>query len=319
MSPRALLAVLCLCVLGLSPDGRAQSAPAGFDYRLQASEIASGVYVFVGLNEDFTTANGGNILNTGFIVAPDGIIVIDTGSSRRYGEQMLAAIRRISAKPVVLAVNTHHHPDHFLGNQAFPGAALAALETTRQGIRSEGEAFNENLYRLTGDWMKGTEKVVPGTAIEAGRRPVAGRDIEFLALGGHTAADLVVIDHATGTVFAGDLLFHGRAPTTPHADIPRWLAALERLERIPARYWVPGHGKVSRDLTPIRQTRAWLQWIAHTLREGAEAGLDMTDMLARAIPPQFGHLALAEHEYRRSVVHLFPAAEQAALEAADGR
>ena len=29
---------------------------------------------------------------------------------------------------------THHHPDHFLGNQAFAGTPIAALAVTRQGI-----------------------------------------------------------------------------------------------------------------------------------------------------------------------------------------
>lgn len=318
MTLRRLLTALCLAVLAAPLPAPAQQSGA-FDYRLAPQQIAPDVYVFVGLDEDFSTRNGGNIVNTGFIVARDGIIVIDTGSSRRYGEQMLAAIRRVSDKPVVLALNTHHHPDHFLGNQAFPPGALAALDPTRQGIRQDGEAFNENLYRLAGDWMKGTERIIPDATVAPGRRTVAGRDLEFMSLGGHTEADLILIDHDSGTIFAGDLLFHNRAPTTPHADLPRWLNALERLERIPAKRWVPGHGKVSTDTRPIRQTRAWLQWLQRTMREGAESGLDMNDMLARPVPTEFHDLALAQHEYRRSVIHLFPAAEQAALRGPDAK
>ncbi len=98
------------------------------------------------------------------------MIVIDTGSSRRYGEQMLAAIRRVTPLPVVLTLNTHHHPDHFLGNQAFPPATLAALPDTIAALRSEGEGFNANMYRLNGDWMRDTEVVVPGRALAAGRQ-----------------------------------------------------------------------------------------------------------------------------------------------------
>ncbi|HJV27370.1 MAG TPA: quinoprotein relay system zinc metallohydrolase 1 [Aromatoleum sp.] len=299
----------------LAAPTEARGSEAAFDYHLSPREIAPGVFVFIGRNEDFTVENGGNILNTGFIVGPEGVVVIDTGSSRRYGEQMLAAIRRVTTKPVVLALNTHHHPDHFLGNQAFPAETLAALPQTRQGIETDGEAFNENLYRMAGDWMQGTERVVPTRKLEPGRRLVAGRDLEFLALAGHTAGDLVVIDHATGTIFAGDLLFNGRTPTTPHADIPTWLAALDRLETLPAQRWVPGHGAIASDTSAIRQTRAWLQWLARTMRDGAEAGLDMTEMLAQPIAPEFRTLALVQTEYRRSVIHLFPHAEQAALSA----
>ncbi|AYH43291.1 quinoprotein relay system zinc metallohydrolase 1 [Azoarcus sp. DN11] len=317
---RVAFPVLLAGALALLPAPAPAAAEAArFDYHLAPQEIAPGVHVFTGRREDFSPANGGNIVNTGFLVGSTGVIVIDTGPSRRYGEQMLAAIRRVTPLPVVLTINTHLHPDHFLGNQAFPAATLAALPETQRGIQKDGEAFNENLYRMAGDWMEGTERVVPTQPLAAGRRTVGGRDIEIVALDGHTPADLVLIDHASGTVFAGDLLFHDRAATTPHADLAHWLSTLKRLEALPARQWVPGHGDVVRDAAAITQTRDYLEWVAATMREGAESGLDMTEMLARPIPARFRGLAEVEREYRRSVVHLFPAAEQAVLEKAHAR
>lgn len=305
--------MLAPLLLALALDPARARDPAAFDYGLVPRQIADGVYVLEGRKEDFSTANGGDIANTGFIVGIDGVIVIDTGSSRRYGEQMRAAIARVTPLPVVLTLNTHHHPDHFLGNQAFPPDTLAALPETIAGIEAEGGAFNDNLYRLVGDWMRDTEVVVPRRRLAASRQVIAGRDLELLALGGHTAADLVVIDHASGTVFAADLVFNGRAPTTPHADIPRWLDALAQLERLPARRWVPGHGAVHEDTGPLRQTRAYLDWLSRTLQGAAEGGLDMAEAMTLPVAAEFRGLALVEHEYRRSVVHLFPAAERAAL------
>lgn len=310
-----LLVALCALLLTALP-AHAEDFAGDFNYRLQPRELAPGAWVVVGLKEDFSFANGGNIVNTGFIVGREGVIVIDTGSSKRYGEQMLAAIRRVTPLPIVLTVNTHHHPDHFLGNQAFPRATLAALPETLAAIRSEGEGFNANMYRLNGDWMRDTEVVVPERAIAAGRQRIGGRDVELVALGGHTVADLVVIDHDSGTVYAADLLFNGRAPTTPHADLLRWLAALDTLEGLPARRWVPGHGEPATDLAPLRQTRDYLGWLAQAIRTGAESGQDMTELFQTPIPQRFAGLALVEAEFRRSVVHLFPAAEQAVLEAA---
>lgn len=305
--------MLAPLLLALALDPARARDPAAFDYGLVPRQIADGVYVLEGRKEDFSTANGGDVANTGFIVGIDGVIVIDTGSSRRYGEQMRAAIARVTPLPVVLTLNTHHHPDHFLGNQAFPPDTLAALPETIAGIEAEGGAFNDNLYRLVGDWMRDTEVVVPRRRLAAGRQVIAGRDLELLALGGHTAADLVVIDHASGTVFAADLVFNGRAPTTPHADIPRWLDALAQLERLPACRWVPGHGAVHEDTGPLRQTRAYLDWLSRTLQGAAEGGLDMAEAMTLPVAAEFRGLALVEHEYRRSVVHLFPAAERAAL------
>jgi len=306
---------LCVSIFLLSCIAIANAAD--FDYRLAAKPIADNVYAFIGKTEDFTTDNGGNIVNTAFIVAPQGVIVIDSGPSLRYGLQMRRAIAAITAKPVVLVINTHHHPDHFLGNQAFADVPIAALAETRTGIAADGNAFAENLYRMSGDWMKGTEVLVPGKTLAAGKLDVAGRHLRLVALDGHTGADLVIIDETSGVLFAGDLVFNGRAPTTPHANVAHWLAALDGLEALTGepgfKLLLPGHGTPTTDAAPIRQTRAWLSWLNATMRDSAKAGLDMNDVLARPLPPEFASLPMAATEYRRSVGHLFPAAEQDAL------
>jgi len=307
---KRLLAVLLLLVAG-------QLQAADFDYRLAAVPVAKDVYTFIGKTEDFTTGNGGNIVNTAFIVAPQGVIVIDSGPSLRYGEQMRRAIAAVTAKPIALVINTHHHPDHFLGNQAFADVPIAALAETRDGIAADGNAFAENLYRMSGDWMKGTEVQLPGQTLSAGIVDVAGRRLRLVALDGHTGADLVVVDATSGVVFAGDLAFNGRAPTTPHADVAHWLKALDRLEGLTREagftVLLPGHGAPSADAGPIRQTRAWLTWLSAAMRDAAKAGLDMNEVLARPLPAEFASLPVAASEYRRSVGHLFPAAELQAL------
>ena len=38
-------------------------------------------------------------------------------------------------------------------------------------------------------------------------------------------SDLVLVDKASGVVFAGGLVFADRVPTTPHANLARWLAS----------------------------------------------------------------------------------------------
>ena len=308
--------LLCLLLVLLAGSLAADD----FDYRLVAQPVARDVYAFIGKTEDFDTVNGGNIVNTGFIVAPQGIVVIDSGPSLRYGQQMRQAIARVSDKPVVLVINTHHHPDHFLGNQAFADVPIGALADTRQGIATEGNAFAENLFRMSGNWMKGTEVQVPNRTLAAGKLEVAGRALRLVALDGHTGADLVVVDEQSGVLFAGDLVFNGRAPTTPHADVGHWLAALDQLEKLTRESGfttlVPGHGAVTRDAAPIRQTREWLKWLTASLREAARAGLDMNEVLARPLPPSYDGMPMAAAEYRRSVGHLFPAFEQDALETA---
>jgi uncharacterized sulfatase len=307
---KRILSALLLFVAG-------QLGAVEFDYQLSPVRLAGNVYAFIGKTEDFSTGNGGNIVNTAFIVAPQGVIVIDSGPSLRYGQQMRRAISAVSDKPVVLVINTHHHPDHFLGNQAYADVPIAALAETRNGIAADGNAFAENLFRMSGDWMKGTEALVPNKVLAAGRIEVAGRNLRIVALDGHTGADLVVVDEASGVIFAGDLAFNGRAPTTPHADVPHWLAALDQLESLTGapgfKVLLPGHGAQATDAGPIRLTRSWLTWLSAAMRDAAKSGLDMNDVLARPLPPEFASLPVALSEYRRSVGHLFPAAELDAL------
>ena len=305
--------VACLAFLLFAVPGGGVS----FDYGLVPREVAPGVYVFVGKTEDFSTRNGGNIVKTGFIVGTGGIVVIDTGPSLRYGRQMRAAIAAWSEAPIVLVLNTHLHPDHFLGNQAFADRPVGALAATRSGIERDGNAFAENLFRMAGDWMLGTEVVAPTLDLAEGVREVAGLRLRLIALKGHTDADLAVYDEASGVLFAGDLVFNGRAPTTPHAEMSAWHAALDQLEAITRepgfRKLVPGHGQVAQDAAPIVQTRAYLRWLEREFAEAAAAGLDMNEVLARPIPAEFAALGVVTTEYRRSVGHLFPAAEQKAL------
>ena len=288
-------------------------AAADMDYGLAPEKIADGTWVLTGRSEDFSFTNGGNIVNTAFIVTQAGVLVIDSGPSRAYGEQLRRAIARITRQPVVRVINTHHHPDHFLGNQAFAPDTLAALPGTIHGIHTEGGSFNDNMYRLAGDWMAGTEPVAPIQPLAAGPLELGGHQFELIALEGHTGADLAILDRSTGVLFAGDLVFHDRAPTTPHARLPAWQASLDTLEALPFRHIVPGHGPVAKDAGPIRQTRAWLVWLDRTLRQAADEGLDMTEALALPLPAEFRRLAVVDAEYRRSVGQLYPALEQQAL------
>ncbi|HSD61730.1 MAG TPA: quinoprotein relay system zinc metallohydrolase 1, partial [Burkholderiales bacterium] len=251
-----------------------------FDYGLAPEQVGPGSYVFVGATEDFSVRNGGNIVNTGFIVTSAGVVVIDTGPSKRYGEQMRVAIGRVTPKPVVKVFNTHHHPDHFLGNQGYADVGIAALAATAQAIAAQGNALAENMYRMNGDWMKGTEPLKPGEIVTAREIRIGDRVLTLLALSGHTAGDLAVYDRSTGVLFAGDLVFHDRAATTPHADIGAWLASLDALEQLPFTTLVPGHGPVVRDAVAIRQTRDYLTWLRGALGAAVEQGLDMNEAMA---------------------------------------
>ncbi len=305
-----MLRLLCLC-FSLLASLVAQGAD--YDYQLRPQQIAADTWLLEGKNEDFSLHNGGNIVNVAFIVTRAGVVVLDSGPSLRYGQQLRAAIAAITPLPIIKVINTHHHPDHYFGNQAFADVSILALPETIHGEHQEGAGFADNLYRMSGNWLRDTEPLPATDKNVPERWSIGGHELEFLRLHGHTDGDLAVFDHSTGLLFAGDLVFHNRAATTPHAHIDAWLASLQRLNALPVRILVPGHGPVSHDLSPIAQTADYLSWLQHSLRHAAAQGLDMADVLQQAIPARFASLALVEREYRRSVTHLFPRFEQAAL------
>ncbi len=282
---------------------------ASFDYALKPQKVADGVYALIGKTENFSRENGGNIVNTGFIVGDDGVIVIDAGPSKAYGEQQRAAIAKLTAKPVVQVLLTHAHPDHVLGLQAYAGLPVATLPATTAALTQSGDALLGNLYRLVGDAMLGTELRLPNAVAAEGAATIAGRELRLIAASGHTDGDLMVFDVATKTLFAGDLVFFQRSPTTPNADIPTWLATLDTIDALDFAMLIPGHGGVLRDHAGIAQTRDYLQWLRDSLQGAARRGLDMPEVLQLSLPERFRPLAVLKTEYERSVSHLYPAYE----------
>lgn len=294
------------------------SLAQALDYHLQPRQIADGVWLLEGSTDNFAVENGGNIVNIGFIETADGVVVIDTGPSRRFGEALRQSIEKTTDKPVVRVLLTHHHPDHVLGNQAFADAPIAALPETTRLLAEQGDAMAENMYRLVGDWMRGTEVVLPTEEIQEGVLAIGDRRLQLLALRGHTGADLAILDERTGVLFAGDVLFYQRALTTPNSPgLDVWLADLDRLEALPWKQIVPGHGPVTTDAAPFVQMRDYLDWLDGLLREGAEQGAEMNELIRAPIPERFAQVSLNRYELIRSVSHLYPRYERNAMERVD--
>lgn len=303
MTRREALALLagasaCACC------GSASAARLSYD--LAASEIAEGTWAVHGRAEYFSLENGGNIVNVAFVETPDGVVVIDSGPSRRYGQALFALIEKtIPNKPILRVYNTHHHPDHCFGNQAFDANLIAAPAQVIENIRTEGDALADNMYRLVGDWMRGTAPVLPTQALSEASEELGGRGFSLFYLSGHTSSDLVVRDDTTGVVFAGDLAFLHRAPTTPHASIEDWQNAIQSLAAIDRDLILPGHGPSDATGESLEQTADYLHWLDSTIREAVLRGLTMNEAMLIEIPKRFNSLDVVKSEFERSVVHLY--------------
>src|SRR5574343_1106563 len=75
-------------------------------------QVAPGAWMVQGESALGSAANRNFISNAGFVVTDDGVLVVDALGSPALAEELLAAIRRITDKPVRHVVVTHDHADH---------------------------------------------------------------------------------------------------------------------------------------------------------------------------------------------------------------
>ena len=275
-------------------------------YDLRPTQIAPDTYVLFGKTEGFARENHGNIVNTSFVTTSAGVLVIDSGPSKLYGEALRKAIATVTDQPIWQVWITHHHPDHAFGNQAFDADQIHALPKTIEGLKTQGPGFLDNLYRLVGAPMQGTDVVLPKHALAPGVVEMGGHRMRLIALHGHTSADLAIFDETTGVLFAGDIVFHNRALATPHAQIGPWLESLKELEQLPFKLLVPGHGATSTDTGPILQTQRHLEWLHEVFARASLKGRNMNEVMQTPTPKEFESIALFREELARSVVHLYP-------------
>jgi len=288
-------------------------AAAPRSYALEPKLSAPGIWMIEGSTDYFSDENGGAIVNCVLLDTNDGLVVVDTGPSLKYGEALKDIALQLNGRGVAAVINTHHHPDHFFGNQVFADIPIYALEKTGALAREEGDGFADNMYRLLGDWMRGTEPVAPNAAINSSTLTIGGRTLRTLPLTGHTQADLAVLDVDSGTLIAGDLAFLDRAPTTPHANLADWKASLAELTAQDAAAVIPGHGPLDKTSHSLKQTADYLEWLETTLQKAALDGLDMVEIMDVELPGEFASMGAMPQEFHRSISHLYPEIERARL------
>ena len=210
-------------------------------------EVADGVYMLRGAAGEVGPENGGRVGNAGFIVGPTGVLVVDSGVSHAQGTALLAAVARVTDKPVRLLVITHARQEFLFGAAAFRqrGVPIQMHAKTARLMNARCEGCLRTLQRTLGDEaMRGTAVVKPDATFEQ-TQPVAGigRPVRLLYLGhGSGPGDVAVLDETSRTLFAGGLLDNGRIPDVQDSQLAGWAQALATLRGLRLVRIVPGHG-----------------------------------------------------------------------------
>lgn len=228
--------------------------------------IADNVYALVGDLGQRSPANLGHNMTSGFIVTDEGVIVIDTGGSRANAEKIHAAIRKVTDRKIIYAINTGGQDHRWFGNDYFKmqGAKIVAADSTVRDMRERGAEQVERIKPLLGDRFAGTQLAYPDTTFaQRMTLPVKDITIELIHTGGaHTPGDLLVWLPQSSVVFTGDTVFAERLLGILPDGASRWIKSLEYLrDTLKPRIVVPGHGAVTNIDHALRDSYDYLVFL----------------------------------------------------------
>ncbi|HEX9450820.1 MAG TPA: MBL fold metallo-hydrolase [Burkholderiales bacterium] len=275
---------------------------------LHPEKVAEGVYAFIGDTGEVSAENRGFVGNSGFIVGPAGVVVIDTGTSYRHGRRMLEAIARVTDKPVELAIVTHAVQEFLFGNAAFAerGIALLAHRETTKLMKARCDHCLANLKPVLGAELEGTRLVLPQREVDATVTIEAGgRRLKLIYLGwASTPGDLAVLDLDSGVLFAGGLVSVGRIPDIRDSDFDGWQRALRQLGNFKPARIVPGHGAVSGP-GAIAGTAAYLDALDRVVKSLYAESSSLMDAVEKAALPAYRDWSLYATTHRQNALHRY--------------
>ena len=197
--------------------------------------VADNIYVFT--SELYAQ------VNAGAVVGPDWSVLIDT---MPYPEETLEIRDLIEGRlgsPVRYIINSHHHPDHVLGNCFFPGAAVIAHGLCRELMDTRTRARLE-AARLQSRELANIDLVLPdivfggdGLTLRVGRRT-----LELIPLPGHSPDGIGVLIPEDHVLFSGDAMMP--MPYLIDGNSEQLGASLRRIPKLKLENLVQGHGEI---------------------------------------------------------------------------
>lgn len=261
----------CLCCL-----------PASGAVSFTMTEVAPGLFVRRGVDQDANATNLDAIANIGFIIGRDGVLVTDSGGSLADGQWLRGEIRKRTDKPIKWVVISHVHPDHAFGAGAFAADTPVFIGHAKlpDALAARGEFYRKGLGDIIGADKVGPVVMPTKTVADEDAIDLGDRRIRFKAhQPAHTTCDLSMLDEKSGLLLPADLLFVRRVPSLD-GNLLGWLKTLDELSRSGVKSAVPGHGPPVVDLAPAASA---LQTYLVALRDGVRAEIKGNGSIEQAV------------------------------------
>lgn len=311
MTARWLIGLIWL--LGLWPFCRADDAPP-----MELHQVAPHVYYVQGLAAAGSGSNQNFISNAGFVVAPEGVVLIDALGSPVLAERLLQLIRNVTPKPITHVIVTHYHADHIYGLQVFKalGAQIIAQRSAQEYIHSETAQQRLEDSRISlAPWIDEDTRIMSADRWVDGATTLtlAGATFRIDRAGpSHTPEDVTVYVPAEKVLFCGDLIFSGRLPFVGKADSSHWISALDHLLQYDTRQVVPGHGPASGDARKdIRFVRDYLVYLRTSMSKAAQDLTPFNEAYDQTDWSRFEHVPMFRYANRMNAYNTYLLLEQA--------
>jgi len=252
------------------------------------------------IKDEIYWTSGGAGGNTGFVVGKDGVIVFDAKTTPDSAKEMLAAIAKITPKPVTHVVLSHSDADHVNGLTAFPkGVTIIAQENCKK----EMEASKDTRMPAPQDYLptktfdKELDLTIDGVRVQLRHWVPA-----------HTSGDLVMILPDEKIVFGGDLvdltqfaLVHAQKGGSTEG----WITSMEGIVGIDAGTFVSGYGGLETKST-LKARLAAVEARREKIKEMFAAGKSLEEIKQTASPAEppngpFGSPGFTEVVYNESI------------------
>jgi glyoxylase-like metal-dependent hydrolase (beta-lactamase superfamily II) len=275
-----LIAMLALAgTVGVAP--RAFTQAAGGQAPSGASELGT---IHVQGNVHMIVGAGGNIAVQ---AGDEGVLVVDTGLAQN-ADRVIAAIRKLSDRPIRWVLNTHFHPDHTGGNEA-----VAKAGSKTQGGPAEVLAHENVLTRMSAPAAK-----IPTAAWPTDTYFPEEKDLYFNGeavmlyhdQAAHTDGDSIIFFRKSDVIVAGDTFVTTSYPYIDQANGGSVQGELNALNRIldiavPAHeqeggtYVIPGHGRVC-DEADVLEYRDMVTIVRDRIQDMIKRGLTLDQVKA---------------------------------------
>lgn len=246
------------------------------DIPIRVTEVAPGLFFQYHHQES----------NNAWLVTDAGVLVVDTRQHPRRAEELLAAIRKTTDKPIRWVVNTHAHGDHYFGNSIFKreGAVFIAHRDTAGMMKQH---YGLEMKRRQGYFKqrqydpKEAVLVLPDMTFDSSLTlNLGGRVVEIFYIGaGQNPGDTFVRFPKERVLFAGGPFSKNSWPNpsfTP--SMAGWVDVLEKLAAMDVDVYLGGHGDIGNKQDVLQEARM-LQEFDRGMRDAVAKGMSREDII----------------------------------------